>query len=108
IWDREKQRPHPSTFPVALPEMCVKLHGIKETRLVLDPFMGIGSTALACLRLEVGVVGFEIDAAYLKTAVERIRSFLGKDVPKSENPDQRTSLATADEETLSATGRSLG
>lgn len=77
IWDRKKQRPHPSTFPVALPEMCGKLHAIKDTRLMLDPFIGIGSTALACLRPGIGIVGFEIDAAYLKTAVERIRSFLG-------------------------------
>ncbi|KXG74591.1 hypothetical protein AN618_22380 [Fervidicola ferrireducens] len=30
IWDREKQRPHPSTFPVALPEMCIKLHGLEK------------------------------------------------------------------------------
>lgn len=104
IWDREKQRPHPSTFPVALPEMCVKLHGVKNTRLVLDPFMGIGSTALACLRLGVAVVGFEIDAVYLQTAVERIYSFLGSDIKISENPDQRGLAAPAAQEMVPATG----
>ena len=47
IWDRG-QRPHPSTFPVKLPEMCIKLHGVKKGTVILDPFIGIGSTAIAC------------------------------------------------------------
>jgi len=76
IWDKERQRPHPSTFPIALPEMCIKLHGISRAKLVLDPFMGIGSTALACLRLGVSCVGFEIDKKYLEVASARIHSFL--------------------------------
>lgn len=76
IWSREKQRPHPSTFPVALPEMCIKLHGLNKTKLVLDPFMGIGTTTVACMRLNVGVVGFEIDEEYMKTAVERLQAFI--------------------------------
>lgn len=76
IWSREKQRPHPSTFPIALPEMCIKLHGLNKTKLVLDPFMGIGSTAIACVRLNVKVVGFEIDEEYMKTAVDRLKAFI--------------------------------
>lgn len=76
IWDRQKQRPHPSTFPIALPEMCIKVHGLNRTKLVLDPFMGIGSTAIACLRLGVPCLGFEIDEKYLEVASVRIRSFL--------------------------------
>ena len=76
IWDRQSQRPHPSTFPVALPEMCIKVHGLSKTSLVLDPFMGIGSTAIACLRLGVPCVGFEIDQKYLEVASTRIHSYL--------------------------------
>jgi len=76
IWDRQKQRPHPSTFPIALPEMCIKVHGLNKTKLVLDPFMGIGSTAIACLRLGISCIGFEIDENYLGVASTRIRSFL--------------------------------
>lgn len=75
IWDREAQRPHPSTFPVALPEMCIRVHGLEKTRLVLDPFMGIGTTALACLRLGKSCVGFEVSEEYLRVAAERIRKF---------------------------------
>jgi site-specific DNA-methyltransferase (adenine-specific) len=65
-------RPHPSTFPVGLPEMCIRDHGVERTRLVLDPFMGIGSTAVACTRLGVPYLGFEIDPEYISIAEERI------------------------------------
>lgn len=76
IWDRKTQRQHPSTFPITLPEMCIKLHGSDKIRMVMDPFMGIGSTAVACLRLGVPCIGFEIDETYLKEASNRIHSFL--------------------------------
>jgi site-specific DNA-methyltransferase (adenine-specific) len=63
------ERPHPATFPVKLPEMCIKLHGIKENMIVVDPFSGIGSTAFASLRLEVSFVGFDIDSGYIDEAI---------------------------------------
>jgi len=72
IKNREKERPHPSAFPVKLPEMCIKLHGLSKTKLVLDPFIGIGSTAVACQRLGVNFIGFEIDGSYIKVAEERL------------------------------------
>lgn len=65
-----KDRPHPATFPVKLPEMCIKLHG--SARLVVDPFAGIGSTAVAAKRLGVSSVGFEIDKEYLDAALSRL------------------------------------
>jgi site-specific DNA-methyltransferase (adenine-specific) len=68
IQSRDKERPHPATFPAQLPEMCIKLHGVARTRLVLDPFLGIGHTALACLELGVDCVGFEIDPDYFADA----------------------------------------
>jgi len=74
IRNSESQRPHPSTFPVSLPEMCIKLHGCERASLVLDPFIGIGNTALACLRLGKSCTGFDIDQKYLDVAVERINS----------------------------------
>jgi len=72
IWSKERQRPHPSTFPVKLPEMCIKLHGLSRTKLVLDPFMGIGSTAVACKKLGVDFIGFELSEKYVKWAEERL------------------------------------
>lgn len=67
-----ESRPHPTVFPEKLPEMCIKLHGIKENMLVLDPFMGIGTTALACIKLGVNYIGFEIDPSYVEIANEYI------------------------------------
>lgn len=64
IRDRASERPHPATFPVKIPKMCIQLHGLSKTHLVLDPFLGIGHTALACVELGVDFVGFEIDAGY--------------------------------------------
>ena len=72
IRDRASQRPHPSTFPVQLPEMCLKLHGLDHTRLVLDPFLGLGSTTLAALTLGLPSLGFDIDPQYLAQAKERL------------------------------------
>ena len=71
IQNRDKDRPHPATFPVKLPEMCVRLHGRERVKLVADPFLGLGSTALACVGLGVDFVGFELDEAYLKEAIAR-------------------------------------
>lgn len=67
-----KERPHPSTFPVQLPEMCMKLHGVNSNSLVLDPFLGIGSTAIAAKDLGCNFVGFEIDKTHLDEAISRI------------------------------------
>lgn len=66
----KNDRPHPATFPVRLPEMCIKLHG--RANLVVDPFVGIGSAAVAATRLGISFVGFEIDRAYLDTAISRL------------------------------------
>jgi site-specific DNA-methyltransferase (adenine-specific) len=73
IQSREKERPHPATFPVQLAEWCIKLHGASRVETMLDPFLGIGNSAVAAQRCEVkGFVGFEIDEAYLEEAKRRI------------------------------------
>lgn len=73
IQSRDKERPHPATFPVALVSQCVKLHGKgAETRL-LDPFLGIGTSAVAAHRAGVAkFIGIELDEHYLETARERL------------------------------------
>jgi site-specific DNA-methyltransferase (adenine-specific) len=67
-------RSHPTFFPLKLPEMCLRLHGIKKHMLVLDPFMGTGSTALACQKLGVDFIGFEIDETYVAMARKNLRT----------------------------------
>lgn len=71
-----KGRAHPTIFPIKLPEMCIKDHGLEKTNLVLDPFMGSGTTAAACVRLGVNYIGFEIDPNYIELANERLNEEL--------------------------------
>jgi site-specific DNA-methyltransferase (adenine-specific) len=78
IWSRKNQRPHPSAFPPKLPMMCIKLHGLERTNLVLDPFMGIGNTALACIRLGVDYIGFEVDSLYVDYAKQQMGTEISK------------------------------
>ena len=74
IQNREKDRPHPATFPPRLPEMCLRLHGSDRIRTVADPFLGLGSTAVACAHLGLSFVGVEMDEGYLEEAIERVRA----------------------------------
>jgi site-specific DNA-methyltransferase (adenine-specific) len=73
IQSRDRDRPHPATFPSRLPESCIRLHGLSRAGLVVDPFLGLGSTAVACARLGVNFLGIEMDEHYLREAVERCR-----------------------------------
>ncbi len=60
IQNRARQRPHPASFPVKIPKMCVQLHGTGRADLVVDPFLGIGNSAVACVQLgAIDFVGFE-------------------------------------------------
>lgn len=72
IQNRDKDRPHPATFPVELPSRCIKLHGLDRVRLVMDPFLGIGTSAVACRRLGVPFVGFDIAEDYFAWACDRL------------------------------------
>ena len=74
IQRRDRDRPHPATFPSKLPEQCLKLHGLKRIQRVMDPFNGLGSTAVACARLGIPeFIGADIDETYLEEAVARVR-----------------------------------
>lgn len=74
IQSREKERPHPATFPIQLAEWCIKLHGARQVRTMLDPFLGIGHSAVAAKKCSVKrFVGFEIDPAYLAEAKRLLR-----------------------------------
>ncbi len=71
IRSREEQRPHPATFPVELAEQCIKLHGAESGLVVMDPFLGIGHSAVAAKNCGVAkFFGFEIDGQYLEEARE--------------------------------------
>jgi site-specific DNA-methyltransferase (adenine-specific) len=76
IRTRRHDRPHPATFPPELPEWCVRLHGVTRVRRIVDPFVGIGSTAVAAARLGVAASGFDVDPEYLTVAARRVRTEL--------------------------------
>ena len=74
IQRRDRDRPHPASFPPRVPEQCLKLHGLSRVRRVLDPFLGLGSSAVAAVALGCDFIGIEIDAHYLKEADRRIKT----------------------------------
>lgn len=78
IQRRETDRPHPATFPVKLVEWALRLHGLSRAKLVLDPFMGLGSTAVACIRNGVSCLGAECDPEYFAVSCERLAAEFGE------------------------------
>jgi site-specific DNA-methyltransferase (adenine-specific) len=64
---------HPAPFPVELPERLIHLYTYRDD-LVLDPFMGSGTTAVAALRTERHFVGYDTDAEYVAIAKKRIKT----------------------------------
>lgn len=62
-----------SGFPVQLPETCILL-STNENDLVLDCFMGSGTTAVACKKLNRNFIGIELSKEYCEIAKERIRT----------------------------------
>jgi site-specific DNA-methyltransferase (adenine-specific) len=52
------------------------MHGIKDRMVIMDPFLGIGSTAIASAKLGVPFIGFEINKKYLNESLTRLNSYL--------------------------------
>jgi site-specific DNA-methyltransferase (adenine-specific) len=70
---------HPAPFPVELPYRCLKLYTYGG-EVVLDPFMGSGSTALAALKAGRRYVGYELDPEYVKLTEKRLQDFVGREL----------------------------
>jgi DNA modification methylase len=62
---------HPTVKPISLMEYLIKLVS-KEGATILDPFMGSGSTGIACKKLKREFIGIEMDEAYIEIAKNRI------------------------------------
>lgn len=65
---------HPSPFPIELPRRCIKLFSFIGD-VVLDPFLGSGTTLIACLEAERKGIGIEIDEKYCGLAVKRLKQY---------------------------------
>jgi len=66
------KKEHPAAFPEKLPEMCIRLSGFDKSTIVLDPFLGSGTTCVAAARLGCQYVGFEIDPQYIRASREKL------------------------------------
>ncbi|HWE69151.1 MAG TPA: site-specific DNA-methyltransferase, partial [Acidimicrobiales bacterium] len=62
---------HPAPFPVELPQRLIELYTFKDD-LVLDPFLGSGTTAVAAVRTDRRYVGYDTDPAYIALAKARV------------------------------------
>ncbi|MHB1928526.1 MAG: DNA-methyltransferase [Acidimicrobiales bacterium] len=75
VWDIRPESArrvgHPAPFPVELPQRLIELYTFRED-LVLDPFLGSGSTAVAAARSGRRYVGYDTDPAYVALARERV------------------------------------
>ncbi len=77
IWkiSQERNNPHPAPFSVELAVRCIKSAGVG---LVLDPFMGSGTTAIAAESLGQQWMGIDNSAKYCELATEKINSFIDR------------------------------
>ena len=79
---------HPAPFPVELPEKLINLFTYRDD-LVLDPFMGSGSTMVAAEHLGRRYVGYDLDPAYVEIARERVLS-----ESRESNPSDTTEVGS--------------
>jgi site-specific DNA-methyltransferase (adenine-specific) len=77
VWDlpaESAQRVgHPAPFPIELPQRFIELYTF-DGELVLDPFMGSGSTAIAAVRAGRHFIGYDTDPTYVAAALARVES----------------------------------
>ncbi len=70
--ESKKRIGHPAPFPVELPKRCIKLFSYVGS-IVFDPFLGSGTTLLACLETNRVGLGIEIDKNYCDLAIKRLK-----------------------------------
>jgi len=78
IWEfnpeSAKKVGHPAPFPVELPYRCIQLYTYKGD-VVLDPFCGVGTTAIAAIMSDRHYVCIDNDPEYVKKAIKRVKVF---------------------------------
>ncbi len=70
--ESKKKVGHPAPFPIELPRRCIRLFSYKED-LVLDPFLGSGTTAIASFLEGRKIIGVEINPEYVELAIKRLK-----------------------------------
>ncbi|KAB2935158.1 MAG: site-specific DNA-methyltransferase [Leptonema illini] len=76
VWSMPTERAsrvgHPAPFPIELPHRLINLYTFTND-IVLDPFMGSGTTAIAAINSRRNFVGYETEKSYIQTALKRIK-----------------------------------
>jgi DNA modification methylase len=72
--ERGQKTLHPTQKPVALMEWIIKRLALPQSTLIVDPYMGSGSTIIAAKNLGYSAIGIEIDQTYFTTAKQRIET----------------------------------
>ncbi|OGF87354.1 DNA modification methylase [Candidatus Giovannonibacteria bacterium RIFCSPLOWO2_01_FULL_46_32] len=74
VWEftQEMNNEHPAAFPVALIDRIISS---TDAKIVLDPFMGSGTTAISAINLERDYIGIDISPDYCKMAQNRIKNY---------------------------------
>ncbi|MEO6124744.1 MAG: site-specific DNA-methyltransferase [Ilumatobacteraceae bacterium] len=106
IWsmptESAKRVGHPAPFPVELPEHLIQLYTFEDD-LVLDPFMGSGSSLVAAARLGRRFVGYDLDGDYVQIARDRVGAAVaGASDDASDDAEQNEAEARAVVEAVSA------
>ena len=70
--DENGKNIHDTEKPIELMQILVE-NSSKEGDLVLDPFIGVGATAMACININRQYIGFELDEEYYNIANKRIK-----------------------------------
>lgn len=76
IQNRDKHRgSHPATYPIKLVEDAIKFSNLNDDAVLLDPFIGSGTSAIAALKQNIKYIGFDIDQDYIDFANDRINDY---------------------------------
>lgn len=100
VWDFPSESAsrigHPAPYPVELPARLIDLYTYRGD-LVLDPFMGSGTTAVAALGSGRRFLGYDTEAAYVGAARERVAALRAEmdEAPRSAEDDSRSASLTA-------------
>ncbi len=78
---------HPAPFPEELPYRLIQLYSFKGD-IILDPFIGSGTTAVSAVRTERKFVGYEISQEYINLAEKRLKPYLDQTTLKFINENE--------------------
>lgn len=74
IQNKDQKGKHPAIFPKKLVEYCVKLHGFDKNTLIVNPFLGTGTTLVVAQMLNINGIGIDIDQYYIDYTGNRLKN----------------------------------